>query len=53
MCPTELQAVLKRNPGFSTFTNVSELLNGDYIDSPEDNATEKIPLLKYAPVNIL
>jgi hypothetical protein len=39
---TKLQAVLKRNLGFSTFTNVCQVLNGD--------PPEKIPLLKYASV---
>jgi hypothetical protein len=47
---TKLQAVLKINPGFSAFTCVSQILNGDDVDPPEDNAPEKIPFLKYAPV---
>jgi hypothetical protein len=42
---TKLQAVLKRNPGFSTFTSVCQALSGDDVDPPE-----KIPFLKYAPV---
>jgi hypothetical protein len=42
---TKLQAVSKRNPGFSTFTSVCQVLNGDDVDSPEDIAPEKISLL--------
>jgi hypothetical protein len=45
-----LQAVLKRNPGFLTVTSVCQVLNGDDVDPPEDIASEKIPLLKYAPM---
>jgi hypothetical protein len=41
---------LKRNPGFSTFPSVCQVLNGDDVVPPEDIAPEKIPLLKYAPV---
>jgi hypothetical protein len=47
---TKLQAVLKRNPGFSTFSSVCQVLNGEDLDSHEDIAPEKISLLKYAPV---
>jgi hypothetical protein len=47
---TKFQVVLKRNPGFSTFTIVCQVLNGDNVDLPEDIAAEKIPLFKYAPV---
>jgi hypothetical protein len=47
---TKLQAVLKRNVGFSTFTSVCQVLNGDIVDPSEDIAAEKILLLKYAPV---
>jgi hypothetical protein len=47
---TKLQAVLRRNPGFSTFTSVCQVLNGEDVDPPEDIAAEKIPLLNYAPV---
>jgi hypothetical protein len=47
---TKLQAVLKRNPGFSTYTTVCQVLNGDDVDPPEDIAPEKILLLKYALV---
>jgi hypothetical protein len=43
---TKLQGVLERNPGFSAFTSVCQVLNGDYVDPPEDIAPEKIPLLK-------
>jgi hypothetical protein len=42
--------VLKRNPGFSTFTSVCQVLNGDDVDPPEDTSPENIPLLKYTPV---
>jgi hypothetical protein len=42
--------VLKRNPGFFTFTSVCQVLIGDDVDTHEDIAHEKIPLLKYAPV---
>jgi hypothetical protein len=42
--------VLKRNPGFFTFTSVCQVLNADDVDPPEDIAPEKIPLLKYTPV---
>jgi hypothetical protein len=45
-----MQAVLKRNYGFSTFTSVCQVPNGDNVDPPEHTAPEKIPLLKYAPV---
>jgi hypothetical protein len=38
--------VLKET-GFSTFTICYQILNGDDIDSPEDIAPERIPLLKY------
>jgi hypothetical protein len=48
---TMFQAVLKRNPGFLAFTSVCLVLNGDDVDSPEDIAPEKIPLLKYAQVS--
>jgi hypothetical protein len=47
---TKLQVVLKRNPGFLTFTSVCQVLNGDDADPSEDIAPEKIPLLKYPPV---
>jgi hypothetical protein len=47
---TKLQAMLKRNPGFSAFTSVCQVLNGDAVDSPEDITPEKIHLLNYAPV---
>jgi hypothetical protein len=47
---TKLQAVVKRNPGFSTFTSVRQVLNGDNVDSPEDIALKKIPSLRYVPV---
>jgi hypothetical protein len=43
---TKLQAVLNRNFEFSTITNVCQILNSDDIDSREDIAPEKIPLLK-------
>jgi hypothetical protein len=42
---TMLQAVTK-NPGFSTFTSVCQVLNGDNVDPLEDIAPEKIRLLK-------
>jgi hypothetical protein len=45
----KLQAMLKRNHGFSTFTIVCQVLNGDGVDPHEDIAPEKIPLLKYTP----
>jgi hypothetical protein len=48
--PTKLQAGLRRNPGFSTFSSVCQVLNGDNVNPPEGIAPEKIPLLKYAPV---
>jgi hypothetical protein len=35
---------VKKNPGFSTFTSVCQVLNGDDVDLPEDIAPEKIPL---------
>jgi hypothetical protein len=41
---TKLQAVLKRNHGFSTFTSVCQVLNGDDVDPTKDVAPEKIPL---------
>jgi hypothetical protein len=50
VCPPKFQAELKRNPGFSAFTSVSQVLNGDDVDLPEDIALEKNPLLKYTPV---
>jgi hypothetical protein len=46
----KLQAVSKRNSGFSTFTSIYQVLNGDDVEPPEDIVPEKIPLLKYAPV---
>jgi hypothetical protein len=42
---TKLQAAVKRNPGFSTFTNVCQVLNADDVDPPEDIAAEKTPSL--------
>jgi hypothetical protein len=42
--------MLKRNPGFSAFTSVCQVINGNNVDPPEDITPEKIPLLKYAPV---
>jgi hypothetical protein len=50
---TKLKVVLKRNPGFSTFTSVCEELNGGYADPPEDTAPEKIPSLKIRSTDIL
>jgi hypothetical protein len=47
---SKLQAVLKRNSGFPTFSSVRQVHNGDDVCPPEDIAPEKIPLLKYAPV---
>jgi hypothetical protein len=38
--------MLKRNPGFSSFSSVCQVLN---VDPSEDIAPEKIPLLRYAP----
>jgi hypothetical protein len=47
----KLQELLKRNTGFSTFTSVCQVLNGDDIDPPlKTFAPEKISMLKYAPV---
>jgi hypothetical protein len=40
---TKLQAVLKRNPGFSTFTIICQVLKEDDVDPPEDVVLEKIP----------
>jgi hypothetical protein len=37
---TKLQAVVKRNPGFSIFTSVCQVLNGSGVDPPEDIASE-------------
>jgi hypothetical protein len=43
---TKLQAVLKRNPGFSAFTSVyCEVLNGDHVDPAKNIAPDKIPLI--------
>jgi hypothetical protein len=47
---TKLQAVLKRNPVFFTFTSVYWVLNGSDVVLPEDIAPENIPSLKYALV---
>jgi hypothetical protein len=47
---TKFQEVLKWTPGFSTFTNVCQVLNGDNVVSLEDIVPEKNPLLTYAPV---
>jgi hypothetical protein len=47
---TKFQAVLKRNPGFSTFASLCQVFNWDDVDPPEDIAPEKMPLLIYAPV---
>jgi hypothetical protein len=37
---TKLQVVIKRNHGFSTFTTVYQVLNGDDVEHPEDIASE-------------
>jgi hypothetical protein len=47
---TKFQAVLVRNLGFSTFTSVCEILDGDDVYPLDDIAPEKISLLIYAPV---
>jgi hypothetical protein len=38
---TKLQAVVKRNPGFSTFTSFYQVLIEDDVNPPEDIAPEK------------
>jgi hypothetical protein len=40
---TKLQEALKRNSGFSTFTNVCQVHHGDDADPSEDIVPEKIP----------
>jgi hypothetical protein len=42
--------VLNNNAGFSTFTSVCQVLNGDDVDPLEGMDPEKIPLLKYTSV---
>jgi hypothetical protein len=37
---TKLQAVSKRKPGFSTFTSVCQVHNGDDVDPPEDSVNK-------------
>jgi hypothetical protein len=46
----ETTAMLKRNPGFSTFISVCQILKRDDVNPPEDIAHKEIPLLKYTPV---
>jgi hypothetical protein len=42
----KLQLVLKRNPGFFTFTSVYQGLNRDNVQPPDVEPSEKILLLK-------
>jgi hypothetical protein len=49
-CVHQVAGGVKRNPGFSTFTSVCQVRNGDDVDPPEDIAPDKMHLLKYAPV---
>jgi hypothetical protein len=42
--------VLKINLGFVKFTNICQVINGDYVDYLKDIASEKIVMLKYAPL---
>jgi hypothetical protein len=45
----KFQAVLKRNPGYSTFMAVRKILDED-TDPPEDISPGKFHLLKFVPV---
>jgi hypothetical protein len=44
---------VKKNSGFSTFTIVCHILNGDDVDFPEDIAPENSSLLKIRTSDIL
>jgi hypothetical protein len=46
----KFQAVLKRNPGYSTFMAVCKILNGEDTNSSDDISLGKFHLLKFAPV---
>jgi hypothetical protein len=46
----KFQAVLKRNPAYSTFMALSKILDGEDTDPPEDISPGKFHLLKFAPV---
>jgi hypothetical protein len=44
------QAILKRNPGSSTFMAIRKILDVEDTDAPEDISPGKFHLLKFAPV---
>jgi hypothetical protein len=49
----KFQAVLKRNPGYSTFMSVCKILDREDTDAPEDISHGKFHLLKFAPVTLV
>jgi hypothetical protein len=46
----KFQAVLKRNPGYSTFMAIRKILDREDTDPSEDISPGKFNLLKFAPV---
>jgi hypothetical protein len=46
----KFQAVLKRNPGYSTFFVICRIIDGEDTDPPEDISPGKFHLLKFAPL---
>lgn len=47
---TKLNAVLNRNPGYSTLHTIYRICNGETVESIENILPSTIPLYKYAPV---
>jgi hypothetical protein len=48
----KFQAVLKRNPGYSTFMAIRKILDGEDTDPSEDISAGKFHLLKFEPVTL-
>jgi hypothetical protein len=46
----KFQAVLKRNPGYSTFMAARKIFDGEDTETPEDISPGKFHLLKFTPV---
>ncbi|XP_077528186.1 uncharacterized protein LOC144139806 [Haemaphysalis longicornis] len=46
----KLKSVLDRNPGFSTLTELSEVLSGGHTAIPDGIKTSNVPKYKYAPL---
>jgi hypothetical protein len=48
----KFQAVLKRNPGYSTFMAVRRIFEGEDTDPPEDISPGEFHILKFVPVTL-